>query len=59
MAEVLELAGAAADEPFAGGESFADRVERKTEELTAAFESRYGHDLNDPTTWAKFLADNS
>lgn len=59
MAEVLELAGAAADEPLAGGESFADRVERKTEELTAVFESRYGQDLDDPTTWARFLADNS
>ena len=34
MAEVLELAGAAADEPLAGGESFADRVESKTEELS-------------------------
>lgn len=59
MAEVLELAGEAADEPVAGGESFAERVERKAQELAADFQARYGRDLDDAQTWARFLADNS
>jgi Type II restriction endonuclease EcoO109I len=59
MAQVLELAAAAADAPIAGGESFADRVDRKARQIAAEFEARYGSDLNDPQTWARFLADNS
>jgi hypothetical protein len=58
LAEVLELAGEAAEGHVAGEAPFADRVENKVQELTAEFEDRYGNTLNDET-WAKFLADNS
>ena len=58
MSEILELAAVAADTPIEG-ESFDDRIERKAQEIAAEFEDRYGSDLNDPETWANFLADNS
>jgi hypothetical protein len=58
MSEILELAAAAADTPIEG-ESFDDRIERKAQEITAEFEAEYGSDLDDPQTWARFLADNS
>ena len=56
--ELLGLASAAADEAAPGGQSFAERVESKLEELTESFGERYGNDLTDET-WRRFLTDNS
>ncbi|MDX6510558.1 MAG: hypothetical protein QOE36_62 [Gaiellaceae bacterium] len=57
--ELLELAGEAASGGTSGGVRFAELVEAKVEKLAAAFEARYGSDLEDPATWAAFLAENS
>ena len=57
--ELLELAGERASGGASDGVRFADLVDTKARELAAAFEARYGSDLNDPATWAAFLADNS
>jgi hypothetical protein len=57
--ELLELAGEQAGGETSAGVRFADLVEAKAQELAAAFEARFGGDLDDPRTWAAFLAENS
>ena len=58
MAEILRLAGEAAELLERGEESYSDRVERKVIELVEDFEGRFGTQLS-ARTWARFLADNS
>jgi hypothetical protein len=57
--EILELAAAASQARTSGGERFAELVEAKAQELAAEFATRYGADLSDPTTWSRFLQENS
>jgi len=59
MNELLELARVAAEEVPPGEKlSFADRIDRKLDQLVGAFEDRYGTDMT-PEAWLSFLADNS
>jgi hypothetical protein len=58
MADVLGLAGEAAEALESGDESYSDRVERKLTELVDEFRNRYGEVLNEEA-WSRFLADNS
>jgi hypothetical protein len=57
--ELLELAGERASGGTSSGVRFADLVEAKAQELAAAFEARFGSDLDEPSTWTAFLAENS
>ena len=58
LSEVLGIAGEAA-EHLSRDESFAVAVEAKAQALAAEFASAYGDDLNNLTTWERFLSDNS
>jgi hypothetical protein len=58
MAEVLELAGEAAEGVEAGDEPYSERVERKLTQLIDEFRRRYGYELAEDT-WRRFLAENS
>jgi Type II restriction endonuclease EcoO109I len=57
LAEVMEIAAEAAKGSAGGDLTFAERVEKKLDDLVSEFESRYGKKLE--KAWDNFLADNS